>query len=468
MSIDCAAPIAANRFGLGAVPGQLAQIGADPRGWLSSQLRGPPPLLGGAQLRPTADVLRDAAAARKQLQALRRNSPDSTTSAAGAVGSLMRVGALLRQSYVADVTARLQSGASSERPFLERLVYFWSNHFAVSVDKLAVLGVAGSFEREAIRPHVLGHFSELLLAVEQHPAMLLYLDNQRSAGPNSPAAQRAANHDRTLGLNENLAREIMELHTLGVDAGYTQADVSSFAKVLTGWSLGGGEGPLSRGNAGEFLFRAPLHEPGAQSVFHQRYEQSDEAQGRAVLIDLAQARSTARHLATKLARHFIADEPPPAAVEHIAQAFEHSGGHLPTVYQALIQCDEAWSAPFSKFKTPQDYVLSTYRGLQLAVADTPHPLAAFEVLGQRQFAPGSPAGWPDRGDDWNGASALMKRIELADAVAQKIGGTREIAALAPQLLGNGLSDATRQSIARAASPPQALTLLLTAPEFMRR
>jgi uncharacterized protein (DUF1800 family) len=368
------------------------------------------------------------------------------------------------------VQARLRNAVSTERPWVERLVYFWSNHFAVSIDKLAVLGVAGCLEREAIRPHVLGNFRELLLAVEQHPAMLLYLDNQRSVGPNSALAQRAARHERTLGLNENLAREILELHTLGVGTGYTQTDVTSFAKVLTGWSLGGGDGAggMQTGASGQFLFRPQLHEPGAQTVFGRRYDQSDQAQGRAVLADLAVASPTARHIATKLARHFIADDPPPAAVARIARAFERSDGDLPQVYRALIACEEAWQTPLAKYKTPQDYLLSIYRGLQLPVADGPRSIAGFDVLGQRQFSPGSPAGWPDRSDDWDGASALMKRIEFADAVAQRLGGTRAVADLGPQLLGASYSDETRTSLQRAATDGQALTLLLTAPEFLRR
>ena len=480
MSLDYSAAVAANRFGLGAKPGELDLIGADARGWLEAQLRGPAPVLPTSGLRPTADILSDAAVIRQQLQALRRAttgkpaaapaSPAADPASAEALAAVMRLPQLFRPIYIAEVQARLRNAVATERPWVERLVYFWSNHFAVSIDKLAVMGVAGSLEREAIRPHVLGNFRELLLAVEQHPAMLLYLDNQRSVGPNSQLAQRAARRDRTLGLNENLAREILELHTLGVDAGYTQADVTSFAKVLTGWSLGAGygAGKMQDGASGLFLFRPALHEPGAQTVFHHRYDQAEQAQGRAVLSDLALARPTARHIATKLARHFIADDPPPAAVARIAEAFERSGGDLPQVYRALFQSAEAWQTPLAKYKTPQDYLLSVYRGLQLPVADGPKSIAAFDVLGQRQFAPGSPAGWPDRSDDWDGASALMKRIEFADALAQRLGGTRAVAELGPQLLGATYSDETRVSLKRAASDGQALTLLLTAPEFLRR
>jgi uncharacterized protein (DUF1800 family) len=475
LTLEAAAAIAANRFGLGARPGDLPGIGSDPRGWLRTQLRGGAPLLASDALPSTAQILAGVEPILAERRAARRLRPESTPDAAAAPGEAaataavaMRLPQYLRPIYISDSRARWRTAIDSDRPLAERLVHFWSNHFAVSVDKLAVLGIAGSFEREAIRPHVMGRFHELLLAVETHPAMLLYLDNQQSVGPNSQLARRAAGRGRAIGLNENLAREILELHTLGVDGGYTQADVTSFAKVLTGWSLGGGQERLARGATGTFVFRPNVHEPGAQTVLRKRYAEDDQAQGLAVLADLALAPATAHHIAVKLARHFIADDPPAAAVESIARAFEHSGGDLPVVYAALIDSPRAWDEPTAKFKTPQDYLFSLGRGLELPPESEPRLMSAFDLLGQRQFSPGSPAGWPDRSSDWDGASALMKRIELSDAVAQKLGDRRDAMQLAPQLLGGTLTEATRQSIARAASPAQALALLLTAPEFMRR
>jgi len=465
---DVAAAIASNRFGLGARPGDLKVIGADPRGWLRAQLTGGAPLLEAAGLQSSQQILLGAEPILRERRDARRARADSVADPAAVTALAMRLPQYLRPIYVNDSRARLHAALLSERAFAERLVHFWSNHFAVSIDKQAVLGIAGSFEREAIRPHVMGHFRDLLLAVEMHPAMLLYLDNQQSVGPDSMLARRAAQRGRTLGLNENLAREILELHTLGVDGGYTQADVTSFAKVLTGWSLGGGQGRLESGPAGTFVFRPQVHEPGAQTILHKRYGQDDLTQGVAVLTDLAYAAPTARHIAIKLARHFIADDPPAAAVERIARAFAHSGGHLPAVYAAVIDSPEAWDGATVKFKTPQDYLYSLGRGLSLPPESEPRVFAAFDLLGQRAFAPGSPAGWPDRSSDWDGSSALMKRIELSDAVAQKLADRRDAKELAPQLLGGTLSSATRESIARAASPAQALTLLLTAPEFLRR
>jgi uncharacterized protein (DUF1800 family) len=453
--------IAANRFGLGSRPGDLEAIGGNARDWLRVQLKGAPPRLDAPQLRPSSETLVQALDLRREIQAQRRAKTSDDDAAA-----VMKLPQLLRPVYVEEATARFRQAVSTDRPFVERITQFWANHFAVSVDKNVVLGLAGSFEREAIRPNILGSFSDLLLAVEQHPAMLLYLDNHLSIGPNSKAARnRDRQHaERKNGINENLARETLELHTLGVGGGYTQADVTSYAEVITGWSIGGDRGHFS-GEPGKFVFRPEFHEPGAKVVLGKHYPDAGYDQGVAVLRDLANHHSTARFIATKLARHFIADDPPEKAVE---QAYTSSGGYLPAVYGALIDSPGAWTQPLAKYKTPSDYIISSYRGLQVPLESLRAPLAPFELLGQRIYSPGSPAGWPDRSADWDGASALMKRIEWADAVGQKSGSRRDAAELAPQLLGETLTPATRAAIAHATSGAQAVTLLLAAPEFMRR
>ncbi len=251
------------------------------------------------------------------------------------------------------MTARLRLAATTDRPFLERITQFWSNHFAVSVDKAIVLGVAGSYEREAIRPHVLGSFAQLLLAVERHPAMLLYLDNFRSVGPDSMLAGRALERaGKTLGINENLAREIMELHTLGVNGGYTQADVTAFAKVITGWSIGAARsGILGRRRArGIPLPHRISMSPALRASSGERYAQDGQNQGESVLLDLARHPATAQHIATQLARHFIADEPPPDAISRIARVFASTDGDLPSIYRALIAEEAAWSQPLSQIQ----------------------------------------------------------------------------------------------------------------------
>jgi uncharacterized protein (DUF1800 family) len=301
--------------------------------------------------------------------------------------------------------------------------------------------------------------------------MILYLDNQASIGPNSTLAQRAARRSRSgrkLDINENLAREILELHTLGVDGGYTQADVTAFARVLTGWSIGTNRGPLAEGAPGEFEFRERAHEPGAKVVLGKRYAEDGVAQPRAVLRDLALHPSTAQHIATKLARHFIADDPPRAAIESIAAAFMDSSGDLPTVHRALLESPEAWSAVAPKFKTPHEFVVSAFRMFDFVPGQPQQVAAPFQLLGQQPYAPGSPAGWPDVADRWDGPDALLKRIEWATAAGERAGARFRPLDLATQSLGSALTDRTRTAIARASSAAQGVTLLLASPEFQRR
>jgi uncharacterized protein (DUF1800 family) len=457
------AAIAANRFGLGARPGELARLGADARDVLAAQLKGPAPLTTET-LPPSNELLAKVIAQREARRGTGGENPPTESVVAVAKG----LRDVYLPAYLGEVTARFRSAVSSERSFVERLVHFWSNHFAVSVDKLVVLGLAGAMEREAIRPHVLGKFQDLLLAVEQHPAMLLYLDNAQSVGPGSRAAQFAGHRGRTVGLNENLGREILELHTLGVDTGYTQDDVRALASIITGWSIGGNVGRLQGGEPGKFHFRELLHEPGKQTLLGNGYQQDGIEQGEAALRDLAVNPHTARHIATKLARHFIADDPPAAAVDRLTAAFEKSHGDLPTVYRALLASPEAWEMPSVKFKTPAEYLFSSWRALDLPVGEGRRELQVFELLGQRNFQPGSPAGWPDRSADWDGSAALLKRLEWAQALGQKLGAERSALQVADTALGPALRPDTRRAIERAQDGSQALALLLSSPDFMRR
>jgi uncharacterized protein (DUF1800 family) len=466
------AAIAANRFGLGARPGELAVLADDPRRWLRSQLEAPyraPPELAG--LASGTEILATFLAARAE-----RDEARKRTARAGGDDPVKQLAVNVRERllphYLAQAAARTRIALGTGAPWRERLVQFWSNHFAVSVEKPICLGMAGALENEAIRPHVTGRFVELLLAVETHPAMITYLDNQQSVGPQSELASRARRRPSgaaaPAGLNENLAREILELHTLGVDGGYTQADVTTFAAVLTGWSIGGGAGRLADGVPGAFRFRAALHEPGARTMLGRRYAESGFEQGRRVLEDLARHPSTARHLATKLARHVLADDPPPALVERLARAYRDSDGHLPAVYESLLGWNDAWLPAPVKFKTPQEFCYSALRVLEVVPQEPKMLLAPFEVLGQRHWSPGSPAGWPDRAQDWDGADALMKRIEWSVALADRIGESRSALAAGDAALGPLLGEHTRTALGRAASGSQALALLLMSPEFQRR
>ncbi len=456
--------IAVNRFGLGARPGELAAAGGDPEGWLEDQLPGAGPEPAG-QLAGTASILED-------FFALRQLRAQSTPAAPGspAADPVMRVRDSVLPHYLAQAEARVRLAAATDKPFRERLVHFWSNHFAVSVDKIVCLGIAGSFENEAIRPHVTGSFGALLKSAVQHPALILYLDNQASIGPNSrlgTRAQRRANQERKIDINENLAREILELHTLGVEGGYSQSDVTEFARALTGWSVGGGPGPLGSGQPGTFLFRANLHEPGTRTILGDRYGEDGLEQGERVLEALARHPATARHVATKLARHFIADEPPAASVERLTAAWTGSDGNLTAVYRALVS-EAVDLQGTAKLKTPWDYVVSTYRGLDILPGMPRALLAPFELLGQRIWSPGSPAGWPDAAAAWDGADALLKRIEWADAVGERVAALRTPLDTAASLLGDTLSARTRTALSQAESGAQAFALLLASPDFMRR
>jgi uncharacterized protein (DUF1800 family) len=468
--------IAANRFGLGARPGELAAVGHDAGNWLLRQLKGAPPVLKGVGLKPSAETLAMALELRQERVEQRREKKDPGEEKNQAAAAL-KLPAIYRPVYIDEIVARFSHSVTTERPFLERLTQFWTNHFAVSVDKVVVLGLAGAMEREAIRPRVTGHFTDLLLAVERHPAMLLYLDNVASIGPNSRAASFVGRrgNGRKAGINENLAREILELHTLGVDGGYTQSDVSTFAQAISGWSIGGQDYgrrfaklALDNGKPGEFHFRDAFHEPGAKRLLGKSYGDDGLRQGEAMLRDLAMRRETARHVSTKLARHFIADDPPMSVIDRMTRAWLDSKAHLPTIYEVLVESTEAWEQPLSKFKTPSDYIYSSYRALGIPLREKRRALQPFEALGQRNLMPGSPAGWPDSSADWDGSSALLKRIAWADAVAQRLGDARNARELAPEWLGATLTGDTAKAITRAESGAQALTLLMTSPEFMRR
>jgi uncharacterized protein (DUF1800 family) len=465
--------IAVLRFGLGARPGDLAAAASDPRAWLRAQTRGAAQRAGTTALAPSNEIFAAVLAAREERREERLDA--ITPEEAKAAGALLREA--YQPHYRAQVLARAQSAAVTAQPFAERLVHFWTNHFAVSADKGAIYGLAGTLENEAIRPHVNGRFVELLTAVEQHPAMIAFLDNQYSVGADSPAARRGAARGvataadqprRRFGINENLAREILELHTLGVGGGYRQEDVTSFAQIITGWSIGGGRGRLAGGVPGNFYFRDDLHEPGAKTFLGKRYAQEGLAQGEAVLTDLAGHPSTARFLATKLVRHFVADDPPPAAVERLARAYLKSGGNLPQVYAALIESPEAWGPQPRKFKTPEDFVFSTLRALELTPGKPQEVIHAFDLMGQRQYTPGSPAGWADTASSWDGSDALMHRVLWASQTAARYEGGTSPTDIAGAALGGLMRAETGAAIRKATSGTQALALLLMSPEFQRR
>jgi uncharacterized protein (DUF1800 family) len=454
--------IAAHRFGLGEA--SLDVVSGDPREWLTAQI-GPADAPRGEGLLNTAQALAHVAAEREKRREA-KNPPPGMTAEQVLAGHY-------REVIIADTRSRLLTAAMSTRPFAERLQWFWTNHFTVSLAKGSARGLVGAFERDAIRPNIAGSFDTLLAASTTHPAMLRYLDNSQSAGPNSVivgrAARRAARmgeEARVTGLNENLAREVLELHTLGAESAragaYTQADVTSFARVLTGWRVGLQSDDYTR------TFDPAWHEPGTKPVLGKTYAAGPDAL-RAVLHDLARHPATAHFIATKLARQFVNDTPPPALVDRLASTYLRSDTQLAPMYRELIRSPEAWLPQPAKLKTPEEFVISSARLLRLDRRLLERGDAGgIMSLGQRVQAAPSPAGWSDRADDWLGPDAVWKRVEWSTRIADRLGNSVDARALAAQSLGPLLSPATSTQLDRAADGPQALALLLMAPEFQRR
>lgn len=479
------------RFGLGASPQSRERIGPDLRAALLEEIRPDAALIRGDGLPTTARGIQivsqieekrrlEREAKRQVAQANAVNpaaAPSMPATASPPGGAAMPAQATpsqvnpaaqdpdqvrLRDVLMIDVKARLDRAVSAPAGFAERWALFWSNHFCVALRRGQIMqGVAGPYEREAIRPHVFGRFAELLVAVETHPAMLHYLDQRQSIGPNSPAGQR-----RQRGLNENLAREILELHTLGVAGGYSQADVTAFAKALTGWSITGFEENVD--GYGAFVFAPNRHEPGPQTVLGKSYGQNGKEQGLAILRDLARHPSTARFLATKIARHFVADTPPPALVTALETTYRTTDGDLSAMARTLLTAPESWKAGPAKVRTPYEFLVASLRATGAPVDRVPAMLNALNLMGQQLWNPPGPNGYPDDEASLVAPKAIKTRLEFALQFARQAGGALDPRDLADQLMGEGLSAETRQAIARAETRPQGLALLLMSPEFQRR
>ncbi len=468
---------AANRFGLGARPADVARIAPDPRAWLVRQIEKPdsfqlnePSLPGRPQI---AQALTTFLIAQRE----RMNSGPSNLSAAEQVAAVAMPLRALNQIAAEEILVRTRHGLQTDADFAERLVYFWSNHFTVAATKATTIPWVGLYEREVIRANLTGRFSDLLLAMAQHPGMLLYLDQAQSIGPNSLIGLR-----RNGGLNENLAREILELHTLGVQSGYSQADVTELAKALTGWTVASQRTQrwAPSAQAGDFVFIADWHEPGSRTVLGRRYPEGGEEQARAILVDLAQHPATARRVARQLACHFVADEPPVRAIEQLETAFLAHHGDLIAVHKALIDLPENWNGVGAgggtegdgvvtrKFKSPTEFLISSLRMLGQRTIE-PAPLRnAITLLGQPPFRAPSPAGWPDRASHWAAPDAIMKRLEWSQLLADRLGNRERPEDRLAQALGPAMSAETLRAIRRAESQTQGLVLALMSPEFQRR
>ena len=489
--------IALNRFGLGARPGDFAVAASDPRGFLAQELKKPDLALMPADLPDTKIALQQTFEDQARRKAERAKTAVATSGESMVPGPNMapptdmndmedaapprKPGAEMpmdedkgkrkregkgpnvpQQLYRAEVLARVQKLAQADAGYVERLVAFWANHFAVSVAKGPVIRAsAGAFEREAIRPHVLGRFADMLRAVEQHPSMLFYLDNARSIGPTSKAGR-----NRNKGLNENLAREILELHTLGVNSGYKQDDVTSLARIITGWTFAGRNGRM--GEPGVFMFQRNWHEPGAHMLLGKRYPQDGIEQGEAALDDLARHPATAKHIATKLVRHFVADDPPPPLVDRIAKVFQDTGGDLAAVSLALISDDDAWISPLTKMRTPVEFLAAITRAIAF-VPPVPQPtIGALNAMGMALWGPPGPNGYPDTAAAWASPQAMKVRLDVSWRAAQRIKDKAEPLAMLDTVAGSAASSETRQALTRAESRQQALAILFMSPEFQRR
>lgn len=431
--------------------------------------------------------------------------------------------ALVRPQQVVPgelIAGKLFRATYSERQLEEVMTDFWFNHFNVFLNKGADRYLTTEYEREAIRAHALGKFQELLLATARHPAMLFYLDNWQSIGPDSvaakgfgrgnrrfgfdrgPAPPRPPAQNRPSGLNENYARELMELHTMGVDGGYTQKDVTEVAKVFTGWTI------RQPRQGGSFEYDDRRHEPGSKFVLGKKIGEHGEKEGKEVLEMLAHHPSTARFICKKLAMRFVSDDPPAALVERMADTFLSSDGDIKAVLRTLFQSPEFWAkdAYRAKVKTPLEFVVSSVRATGAEVKN-PRPMAdALQKLGMMPYGMQPPTGYSMKADAWVNSSALLNRMNFALALGGgKLRGIQmdqasvlrgqamprdndtALGVFAQALLSGDLSAHTRETIQKqlsdpgiagramgdASNPPTAdpgliAGLILGSPEFQRR
>ena len=488
--------IALTRFGYGSrADGDVAIAASDPRGFIKAELAQPGiALLAGATLPSTAVAIalfnKDQAERKVERDQLAKQQADDATRAKqlaslGAVSPVFakvakadadKAAAALANPAKAppkppspeqlifrdEVLARLRRAIEARVGFAERLVAFWSNHFCVSANKGGIArATVGSFEREAIRPHVLGRFSDMLIAVESHPAMLHYLDNAQSIGPNSSAGLK-----QHKGLNENLGREIMELHTLGVGGGYTQADVINLARILTGWSIANATG--KEGDPGRFFFNGNTHEPGPIALLGKTYPENGAAQGRMALLDIAHRPETARFIATKVARAFVSDQPPLALVDKLATVFHETGGDLRALAIALVDADEAWTAAPAKMRNPYEFIVATNRLIGHLPEEPGQVLQPLNLMGMGLWTPPGPNGYSDTMAAWASPEGMKLRLDYCSQVASKLRDPPNPSDLLEAMCGASPSPETRDAVARAESRQQGLALLLMSPEMQRR
>jgi len=383
---------------------------------------------------------------------------------------------------VAEETAeaRLARAIDSPRQLEEVMVDFWYNHFNVFAGKGIDRALVASYERDAIRPNALGNFRTLLGATAHHPAMLFYLDNFLStANGYTPAGKRPGQKGKATGLNENYARELMELHTLGVDGGYSQQDVTELARMLTGWTYD--QRALIRSNQ-TFKFDAPRHDQGSKHWLGREVAPAGEAEGEMALDVLARHPATARNISYQLAQYFVQDEPNPALVDRMARVFIASDGDIRSVMRVLFASSQflAPDAAGAKFKTPYQFVVSAARASATPVKNVGPLLATMTQLGMPLYGCQTPDGYKNTQQAWLNPDALTRRISFATALAAgrlPLAGKPAMVTPAPAIaldpervaatLGEAISPRTRGAIAASAEPLRA-AMLLGSPDFMQR
>jgi len=366
------------------------------------------------------------------------------------------------------VQARLMQAIESPKQLQELMVDFWYNHFNVygqkELDRLWV----GDYEREAIRPYVLGHFRDLLEATAKHPAMLFYLDNWQNVNPNNVMKRHGK---KSRGLNENYARELMELHTLGVNGGYTQDDVIALARILTGWGFRHKAG--SDGNY-KFYFNEKLHDPSDKVFLGQTIHGSGEQEVEEALDILAKSPATAKHISFQLAQFFVADDPDPALVDWLSQEFESTDGDIRAVLQTLFESPQFWDVKNygHKFKTPYQYVISAVRATGQAVTNYRPLFEMLRELGMPTDECQTPDGYKNTQEAWLNSDGMLRRINFATALAFgriKINEEQlpvkydDLAAV----FDDQFSPSTMQAIQKAPAHLRAV-LVLGSPEMMRK
>ncbi|MEM8855710.1 MAG: DUF1800 domain-containing protein [Pseudomonadota bacterium] len=460
-----AALTAVTRFGLGPKPHDIARIRSDPRGYVRDQcfvdgaaIPDDPALMDHDTLR---QAFRNAQLPfREAVRTLRDATDDNREMLEAARQALAQDRRDMRRGIQeAEIGGRFRHGATTDNPFVERLVLFWSNHFTVNFRMGIVLAVTtGLFEREAIRANVLGYFEDMLSTAVLHPAMLNYLDNQRSIGPNSRAGRRRGN----VKVNENLAREVLELHTLGVNGGYTQDDVVELALALTGWR--GGFSARERSPA----FARRWHEPGYRTVLGKTYPAGGADQVRPILADLAKHPATAKHLAGKLARHFVGDTASQALIADLETAYRDTGGDLREMAIVLAEHEDAWTPPPAKTVPPYDFMVATARATGVNDVPVQFIRQASRAMAHEIWSAPSPAGWPDADNAFLGGDSLLERVDFARAFSRRYATTRDVKGLADSLYGDLLDPFLEEAIVRAEDHYQGLVLLLMSPTFHRR